>query len=78
MRSRVESLGRTLETVTSKLETERKSHEKTMNEYVKEQNDKYNALMKKKIEIEEELNTKKGKIQELERLITELKRQIED
>ena len=34
-----------------------------MNEYVREQNEKYNQLMKKKIEIEEELNTKKRKIQ---------------
>ena len=67
-----------LETVTSKLESERKNHEKAMNDYVKEQNEKYNSLMKKKIDIEEELNMKKGKIQELERLCAELKRQIEE
>lgn len=33
-----------------------------MSEYVKEQNDKYNALMKKKVELEEELHARKGKI----------------
>lgn len=36
-----------------------------MNDYVKQQNEKYNMLMKKKIDIEEELNMKKGKIQQL-------------
>ena len=36
-----------------------------MNDYVREQNEKYNQLMKRKIDIEEELNMKKGKIQEL-------------
>lgn len=34
-----------------------------MNDYVKEQNEKYNLLMKKKIDIQEELNMKKSKIQ---------------
>lgn len=34
--------------------------------------------MRKKIDIEEELNMKKGKIQELEKLCAQLKRQIED
>ena len=45
-------MGRTLETVTGKLETERKNNEKAMNQYVREQNQKYNALMKKKIDIQ--------------------------
>lgn len=54
---------RGLETVSSKLESERKKHEKAMNDYVKEQNEKYNGLMRKKIEIEEELTSKKSKIQ---------------
>lgn len=49
-----------------------------MNEYVREQNEKYNSLMKKKIQIEEELNVKKGKIGDLERLITDLKKQLDD
>ena len=34
--------------------------------------------MKKKIEIEEELNVKKGKIGDLERLISDLKKQLEE
>ena len=34
--------------------------------------------MKRKIDIEEELNMKKGKIQELEKLCAELRKQIED
>lgn len=66
-----------LETVTSKLESERKKHEKAMNEYVIEQNEKYNVLMRKKIEIEEDLNVKKNKVHELEKLCAELRRQIE-
>lgn len=49
-----------------------------MNDYVREQNEKYNQLMKRKIDIEEELNMKKGKIQELEKLCAELRKQIED
>lgn len=49
-----------------------------MSEYVREQNEKYNSLMKKKIEIEEELNTKKHKITDYEKLISELKKQLED
>jgi hypothetical protein len=35
-------------------------------------------LNKKKIEIEEELNVKKGKISDLERLIADLKKQLDD
>ena len=49
-----------------------------MNDLSREQSDKYNRLNQKKIEIEEELNVKKGKIGELERLIADLKRQLED
>jgi hypothetical protein len=35
MRGRVEALSRTLDQVATKLENERKNHEKTMNEYVR-------------------------------------------
>ena len=35
------------------METERRNHEKAMNDYVKEQNDKYNELMKRKVMIED-------------------------
>ena len=49
-----------------------------MNEYVIEQNEKYNVLMRKKIEIEEDLNVKKNKVHELEKLCAELRRQIEE
>ena len=49
-----------------------------MNDLTREQTEKYNALNKKKIEIEEQLNVKKGKIADLERLITELRKQLED
>lgn len=63
LRGRIDMFNRGLETVSSKLESERKKHEKAMNDYVKEQNEKYNGLMRKKIEIEEELTSKKSKIQ---------------
>ena len=35
-------------------------------------------MNRKKIEIEEELNVKKGKIADLERLITDLKKQLDE
>ncbi len=38
MRGRVEALGRTLDTITSKLEAERKSHEKALSDLTREQN----------------------------------------
>lgn len=65
MRGRVEALGRTLDTISNKLEGQRKNHQKAINELTREQSDKYNSLNKKKIEIQEELNVKKGKISDL-------------
>ena len=65
MRGRVEALGRTLDTITNKLEGQRQNHEKAINELTREQSEKYNSLNKKKIEIQEELNVKKGKISDL-------------
>lgn len=49
MRGRVEALGRTLDTITNKLETERKNHEKALNDLTREQTEKYSALNRKKI-----------------------------
>lgn len=49
-----------------------------MNDLTRQTTEKYNALNKKKIEIEEELNVKKGKISDLERLIADLKKQLDD
>ncbi len=46
-----------------------------MNEYIKQQNEKYNKLMKKKIDAEESLNTK---ISSLEAEVVKLKKQLED
>ena len=65
MRGRVEALGRTLDTISGKLESERKAHEKTINDLTREQSEKYNTLNRKKIEVEEELNVKKGKVSDL-------------
>ena len=78
MKGRVEALGRTFDNLTSKLESERKAHEKAMNDLTRETTEKYNSLNKKKVEIEEELNVKKGKISDLERLIADLKKQLDD
>ena len=61
----MEALSRTFDTLTQKLEQERKAHEKAINDLNKEHGDKYTALNRKKIEIEEELNVKKGKISDL-------------
>lgn len=49
VRGRVEALSRTFDAVSSKLDGERKTHEKAMNDLTREQTDKYNSLNKKKI-----------------------------
>ena len=64
-RGRVEALSRTFDTLSQKLEQERKAHEKAINDLAREHTDKYSALNRKKIEIEEELNVKKGKVGDL-------------
>jgi Skp family chaperone for outer membrane proteins len=51
MRGRVEALGRSFDQISSKLESERKAHEKALNDLTREQTEKYNSLNKKKIEI---------------------------
>ena len=65
MKGRVQALGRTFDNLTTKLESERKAHEKAMNDLTRQTSEKYNNLNRKKIEIEEELNVKKGKISDL-------------
>lgn len=65
MKGRVQALGRTFDNLTNKLESERKAHEKAMNDLTRQTSEKYNSLNRKKIEIEEELNVKKGKISDL-------------
>ena len=61
----MEALSRTFDTLNQKMDQERKAHEKAINDLTKEHGDKYSALNRKKIEIEEELNVKKGKVGDL-------------
>lgn len=49
-----------------------------MASYVREQNEKYNQLMKKKLELDDELAMKKRKIETLDRDIEELKKKLEE
>ena len=49
-----------------------------MANYVREQNQKYNLLMRKKLELEDELAMKKKKIETLEGDVDQLKKRLEE
>jgi chromosome segregation ATPase len=78
LRSKVDGLAKSLEGLLSALDAEKRSHEKEMASYVREQNEKYNQLMKKKLELDDELAMKRKKLETLERDIEDLKRRLEE
>jgi DNA anti-recombination protein RmuC len=49
LKNKIENFYKIVENVTNKLDQERKNYDKTMNEYVREQNEKYNILLRKKL-----------------------------
>lgn len=74
----MDGFSKSLEGLLSAMETERRNHEKDMAAYVKDQTDKYNALNKRKLELEDEAAMRRKKIETLEGDIDELKKRLDE
>lgn len=78
LRSKVTSFEQTFDKITGNLENTKKAHNKEMADYVKEQNQKYNDLLKKKLDLEDLLQEKDKRIAQLQKELEDLQKKYLD
>lgn len=78
MRTKIEQLSGNLEKVLSNSELNKRNHQKELADYVKEQNEKYNELLKKKLDLEDKVDKKDSEIAILTKKLDDLNKKILD
>jgi len=72
MKSKFETLQKALQKLTENSDSLKNTHQKELGDYVKEQNEKYNILLKQKMDLEDKLEDKNKKYGDLEKKFAEM------
>jgi chromosome segregation ATPase len=76
LRVKYEAMQKNVEKITLAIEDNKSSHRKEMSDYVREQNEKYNELLKKKLDLEDLLRERDATIAKLKKDLDDLNKKL--